>query len=80
MLPYRFKPCPNYKGSTRESLMRKEDPCCTARKDGHYARVVELVDTVDLGSTTGWFESSSLSLSTILCTYALIWMGMLRFY
>ena len=60
----RFESGPDYKGSTRESLMYKEYPCCTAWKDGHFTWVVELVVTVDLGSTVERRESSSLSLST----------------
>ena len=64
VLRCRFESCPGYKGSTRESLMRKEDPCCTAWKDRQFAFVVELVDTLDLGSNAERFESSSLSEST----------------
>ena len=60
----RFESGPDYKGSTRESLMRKEYPCCTAWKDRQLARVVELVVTLDLGSSIERCESSSLSLCT----------------
>ena len=60
----RFESGPGYKGSTRESLMRKEDPCCTAWKDRQFAWVVKLVVTLDLGSSAARRESSSLSLST----------------
>ena len=60
----RFESYPGYKGSTRESLMRKEDPCCTAWKDRQFTWVVKLVDTSDLGSGAEMRESSSLSLST----------------
>ena len=60
----RFESYPDYKGSTRESLMRKEYPCCTAWKDRQLARVVELVVTLDLGSSIERCESSSLSLCT----------------
>ena len=44
--------------------MRKEYPCCTAWKDRQLARVVELVVTLDLGSSIERCESSSLSLCT----------------
>jgi hypothetical protein len=59
-----FESHPDNKGSTRESLMRKEDPCCTAWKDRQFAWVVKLVVTLDLGSSAERRESSSLSLST----------------
>ena len=39
-----------HKGSTRESLVRKEDPCCTARKDEQHALLAQLVQSICLTS------------------------------